>query len=382
MQAALLQGRLAQLTNEANVQPDSGLSPAEAEKLHLEMTSRDLDRIRDEVASSRIYSEAQREQVLSNLHSMTRNVERLQNGSSGTTKVNLKEALRIRLSILKDNVKGFVSAKDIDRRARYASMETLLNDVANVTHTMAPLVAEHTEQIISQMRINLAKLNSGLSLAARKQVEATLDHELRALRADLRGEEDLPANYCGSCYGAGSDESECCNSCDELRSAYQRRRWGFPDENSFEQCKRDARLRQNRVTEGEGCNLFGTMEVARVTGSFNIAPTSKAREMASPFRMLFNAGSIAELSHFNVTHLVRRLSFGTDFPGQQNPLDDVWTHSPGGPAVSRYFLKVVPTTYKFLDGHTVHTNQFSVTQYYKALDLSKSTAMMPRCAAF
>ena len=60
---------------------------------------------------------------------MTRNVERLQNGSSASSAGNLREALRIRLSILNDNVQGFVSAEDIDRRERYASIETLLEDV-------------------------------------------------------------------------------------------------------------------------------------------------------------------------------------------------------------------------------------------------------------
>jgi hypothetical protein len=48
----------------------------------------------------------------------------------------------------------------------------------------------------------------------------------------------------------------------------------------------------------------------------------------------------ADASHFNVTHQLRRLSFGTDFPGQANPLDGAWTFSPAGAAVARYFLKV------------------------------------------
>eukprot|EP00966_Prymnesium_polylepis_P136699 3158549-Prymnesium_polylepis.2 len=311
---------------------------------------------------------------------MSRNVERLQNGTSGTTVANLKEALRIRLSILNDNVQGFVSAEDIDRRDRYTSMETLLSDVANATGAMPEVVAEHMNKTIAEMRANLAKLNVGLSGQARKEVEAKLDQELRSLRADLRGEEALPGGYCGSCYGAAPDPAQCCNTCDDIRAAYRQRRWGFPDENSFEQCRRDVRLRHNRVEEGEGCNLFGTMEVARVTGSFNIVPTSKLRPQPAALLRALQGISNADMRHFNVTHHIKRLSFGTDFPGQENPLDDVWTHSPGGAAVSRYFLKVVPTTYEFLDGHTVHTNQFSTTQYFKALDLAATTAMMPRRA--
>ena len=207
-------------------------------------------------------------------------------------------------------------------------------------------------------------------------MEQLLDEELQSLRADLRGQEVLPSSYCGSCYGAAADPSRCCNTCDDIRAEYRERRWGFPDANSFEQCRREARLRHSRIDDGEGCNLFGTMEVARVTGTLNIAPTSMRLPGASTGQ--WAGAAPAEMGHFNVTHHIKRLSFGTDFPGQQNPLDDVWTYSPGGAAVSRYFLKVVPTTYEFLDGQTVHTNQFSVTQYFKALDLSASRAMMPR----
>ena len=78
-----------------------------------------------------------------------------------------------------------------------------------------------------------------------------------------------------------------------------------------------------------------------------------------------------------MTHRIGRLSFGTDFPGQHNPLDGVWQHSPSGAAVSRYFLKVVPTTYEFVGGSAVHTNQFSVTQYFKALSGDTSQSMVP-----
>eukprot|EP00965_Chrysotila_dentata_P194419 6176349-Pleurochrysis_carterae.AAC.1 len=114
------------------------------------------------------------------------------------------------------------------------------------------------------------------------------------------------------------------------------------------------------------------VQVARVTGSLNVAPTSSARSNAAGPRRNDVPPRLtpAEVAHFNVTHHIRRFSFGSDFPGQHNPLDGVWTHSPTGAAVARYFLKVVPTTYEFLGGRTVRTDQFSVTQYFKPLDSS------------
>ena len=123
----------------------------------LELTSQELSRMHEEVMKTRIYSARQREQVLSNLHAMTRNVGRLRNGSEGTTANNLREALRIRLSILNDNVQGFVSSQDIDRRDRYSSMGVLLDDVANDTSSLPPEIAEHMNQTIANMRYHLTR---------------------------------------------------------------------------------------------------------------------------------------------------------------------------------------------------------------------------------
>jgi hypothetical protein len=117
-----------------------------------------------------------------------------------------------------------------------------------------------------------------------------------------------------------------------------------PDLGGVEQCARESRRRKNRQEEGEGCNIYGTMSVARVSGSFHIAPAARARasRMAG---LLLEPPKLtpAQLGHFNTTHHVRRFSFGTDFPGQRNPLDDLWSHSPGGAAVVRYFLKAPPS---------------------------------------
>jgi hypothetical protein len=117
--------------------------------------------------------------------------------------------------------------------------------------------------------------------------------------------------------------------------------------------------------------LLSPFQVARVTGTFSISPMTRL-----PIARLQRQAALpsSAISAFNVTHQIKRLSFGTDFPGQHNPLDGVWQHSPSGAAVSRYFLKVVPTTYEFLGGQSVHTNQFSVTQYFKALGLGDTQA--------
>lgn len=67
---------------------------------------------------------------------------------------------------------------------------------------------------------------------------------------------------CGSCYGAESKELNisCCNSCAEVRSAYALRKWSFNPE-AVEQCK----YFNNDNIFTEGCNIYGTMEVNRVS---------------------------------------------------------------------------------------------------------------------
>jgi len=368
-QAAELHGRLERLTDVATQSEES--SSEHERQAHLEMSAKELRKMHEEVVASRLYSDSQRQHVLYNLHAMAKNVARLRNGSTPSTATNLKEALKIRLSILNDNVQGFISAADIDRRDRYASVEELLNDVSNQTAHLPTAVAGHVNETLGALAESLKQLNSGISGSVRKEVEQTLHRRLVELQSELRGDEVLPEGYCGSCYGASPDPKRCCNTCAELKEVYAARRWGFPDPSNFEQCKRELRSRSSKLQEGEGCNIYGTMEVARVTSSFHIAPQTKL-----PSAKLQKLSG-AQVSAFNVTHKISRLSFGTDFPGQHNPLDQVWQHSPSGAAVSRYFLKVVPTTYEFLGGRSVHTNQFSVTQYFRPLTHDSGASMVP-----
>ena len=105
---------------------DSDGAVEHSHESHLEMSASELRQMHEEVAASRLFSEEQRKKVLDNLHAMAKSVARLRNGTTEATANNLREALRIRLSILSDNVHGFVSAADIDRRDRYSSMQELL----------------------------------------------------------------------------------------------------------------------------------------------------------------------------------------------------------------------------------------------------------------
>ena len=97
-------------------------------------------------------------------------------------------------------------------------------------------------------------------------------------------------------------------------------------------------------------------------------------------------------TQFNISHTFHRLSFGTDYPGIQNPLDgrsaidnagskyyELFTTNLInafffffflGSMMYQYFVKVVPTVYKKLSGKVIRTNQYSVTKHEKGIKLA------------
>eukprot|EP01026_Neomeris_dumetosa_P002292 TRINITY_DN10613_c0_g1_i5.p2 TRINITY_DN10613_c0_g1~~TRINITY_DN10613_c0_g1_i5.p2 ORF type:complete len:209 (+),score=27.13 TRINITY_DN10613_c0_g1_i5:121-747(+) len=73
-----------------------------------------------------------------------------------------------------------------------------------------------------------------------------------------------------------------------------------------------------------------------------------------------------DMKMINMSHYIHRLSFGPEFPGQVNPLDGFKRTSGDTPGSYKYFLTVVPTSYKrgSVMRSEVHTNQYSVHEYF------------------
>lgn len=57
----------------------------------------------------------------------------------------------------------------------------------------------------------------------------------------------------------------CCNTCDDVKEAYRLRRWALPDLATIEQCKDDDSVERTNQALKEGCQIYGYMEVNRVT---------------------------------------------------------------------------------------------------------------------
>jgi len=181
----------------------------------------------------------------------------------------------------------------------------------------------------------------------------------------------LPADYCGSCFGAESAVSradaegrQCCNTCDELRGAYQSKGWDSGElSRTAEQCVREHHGAGAMVAkQGEGCRISGFLLVNKVAGNFHIAMGETHARGAGHIHQ-FNPAQIAA---YNVSHTVHSLSFGLPFAGQKNPLDGARNFPKEGSGVYMFYVKVVPTVLLGAGGRKVlETNQYSVAQQYR-----------------
>ncbi|KAL1812147.1 hypothetical protein DCAR_0624343 [Daucus carota subsp. sativus] len=177
--------------------------------------------------------------------------------------------------------------------------------------------------------------------------------------------------YCGSCFGAEMSEEDCCNSCEEVREAYRKRGWGVTNPDLIDQCKREDFIQRIKDEQGEGCNIEGTLEVNKVAGNFHFAP-GKSFHQAN-FHVLELLAF--QMDNYNITHKINKLSFGKYYPGNVNPLDGVTWIQGKEHGTYQYFLKVVPTIYKDIKGHTISSNQFSATEHFKSAEFGRSQSL-------
>lgn len=171
--------------------------------------------------------------------------------------------------------------------------------------------------------------------------------------------------YCGSCFGAEQSDDECCNSCEEVREAYRRKGWGLSNPDLIDQCKREGWLEKIKEEEGEGCNVYGSLEVNKVAGNFHFAPGKSFQQS----NMHVHDFLAFQKESFNVSHTITELRFGPHFPGVVNPLDKAKRIQATSSGMYQYFIKVVPTVYKDVRGSKIQSNQFSATEHFRTVDL-------------
>eukprot|EP00189_Rhodosorus_marinus_P010713 CAMPEP_0184740444 /NCGR_PEP_ID=MMETSP0315-20130426/3470_1 /TAXON_ID=101924 /ORGANISM="Rhodosorus marinus, Strain UTEX LB 2760" /LENGTH=368 /DNA_ID=CAMNT_0027210129 /DNA_START=192 /DNA_END=1298 /DNA_ORIENTATION=- len=185
---------------------------------------------------------------------------------------------------------------------------------------------------------------------------------------ELEGDE----MYCGSCYGASSG---CCNSCDEVKEAYEARGWMVIDLKEIEQCVKEGAVVDNELVAGEGCLVKGKVDVPKVAGNLHISPGHSFDFHGEQL----HDNSAFDGNSLNLSHRINRLSYGDSFPGQKNPLDEtdktLTDDEPLG--MHEYFVKIVPTTYKKASGEAISSNQYSVTEYFRPGEATPSGTLLP-----
>ena len=156
---------------------------------------------------------------------------------------------------------------------------------------------------------------------------------------------ELPEDYCGPCYGAQEADDQCCQTCDEIMLAYNKKRWKSELlRYTAEQCIREGRdkLQPKRMTVGQGCSLSGYMTLNRVSGNFHIAMGEGIERDGRHIHTYLPE----DAPNFNASHIIHQLSFGpADGTEPLNGVTKIVTEDTGTTGLFQYFIKIVPTTY-------------------------------------
>jgi hypothetical protein len=180
-----------------------------------------------------------------------------------------------------------------------------------------------------------------------KFVKKDHTHDKKGLFDDYYYANEDETEMCGSCYGAG-DEDECCNTCDDVKRAYQRKGWNFEPNLDVQQCHH---TQNSNKMVGEGCNVHGIVSLSSGGGNLHITPGHELENFGKTFAFTDLTDLIAQsFETFNVTHTVNKLRFGREYPGDIHQLDGEVRKIDDTSGMFQYYFQVVPTEYRFLNG--------------------------------
>ncbi|KAJ7175975.1 Sec1 family-domain-containing protein [Mycena filopes] len=190
-------------------------------------------------------------------------------------------------------------------------------------------------------------------------------------------------DYCGSCYGGLEPENGCCNSCEDVRTAYVNRGWSFSNPDAIEQCKNEGWSEKLREQSNEGCNISGRIRVNKVIGNIHLSPgrsfQTNSRNIYELVPYLRDDGNRHDFSHtihqlafegddeYDIYKAKAGLAMRERLGIDKNPLDGARARTAKSQYMFQYFLKVVSTQFRTLDGKIVNTHQYSTTQFERDL---------------
>lgn len=141
-----------------------------------------------------------------------------------------------------------------------------------------------------------------------------------------------------------------------------RKGWDIPSLHTIVQCTRDDFEKIVKGNIQEGCNVRGKVNVTRVAGKLYFAPGQIFQQG------YIHAGDVLDFTfeNFDNSHRINHLVFGELYPDMKTPLNGK-TKDLKQYGSYQYYTKVVSTEFQFLQGGVLDTNQFSVTEHFKAI---------------
>ena len=77
----------------------------------------------------------------------------------------------------------------------------------------------------------------------------------------------------------------CCNTCEDVREAYRQKGWAINKMENIEQCKREGWEEKFKEEEGEGCRVYGYLEVNKVRGFYVSSLHEKSQFFLQPIAL-------------------------------------------------------------------------------------------------
>jgi hypothetical protein len=189
------------------------------------------------------------------------------------------------------------------------------------------------------------------------------------LESDVARNQAVVPGYCGSCYGAETEDVPCCNTCDAVREAYVNRGWSFGNPESIEQCTKENWAEHLKEQTSEGCNVAGRIRINKVIGNIHLSPgrafQAGGRNIYDLVPYLAEDGRRHDFSHqihhfrfegddeYDPRKSALSSSMRKKMGIEDHALDNVEGRTIKAHYMFQYFLKVVSTRFVSLDGKKV-----------------------------
>jgi len=253
----------------------------------------------------------------------------------------------------------------------------------NLEHTMMKqMLDSRGEPINEESSRIIIDSDANANAQAQSQPESS---EAPGSDSNSDRKDDAPDTECGSCYGAETMKTPCCNTCKDVELAYRIKGWRLMEKDKISQCVKEnpelltswgAKVRKS-LENKEGCRIHGEITVNRVAGSLYIAPGGTTLKehgtMVHKYPGMEGQGIYDFIYNLDHAHKIDEFRFGEDkLPNQENPLDGTDTFESEKKEYKAirhtYFLKIVPSTYEYISKKKLSAAQYSMTEHADNVD--------------